>query len=70
MRRIFIAGNWKMNLDRAEAVALASAIAKATPEGIDWSLTAYLGADVDLVDVPFGVAASLRLEDGIASGSG
>ena len=28
MRRMFIAGNWKMNLDRASAVALASQIAK------------------------------------------
>ena len=27
MRRPFVAGNWKMNLDRAEAVALASALA-------------------------------------------
>lgn len=27
MRRPFIAGNWKMNLDRADAVALASAVA-------------------------------------------
>jgi triosephosphate isomerase len=28
MRRIFIAGNWKMNLDRAESVALAEGLAK------------------------------------------
>jgi triosephosphate isomerase len=28
MRRTFIAGNWKMNLDRAAAVALAGAVAK------------------------------------------
>jgi triosephosphate isomerase (TIM) len=30
MRRQFIAGNWKMNLDRAKSVALAEAVAKAT----------------------------------------
>ncbi len=30
MRRPFIAGNWKMNLDRAQAVALAKAIAEGT----------------------------------------
>lgn len=41
-----------------------------TPEGVDWALTAYLGGDDDLVSVPFGVDASLRLEDGLASGSG
>jgi len=37
MRRPFIAGNWKMNLCRASAVALAEGIAKAaeTIEGID-----------------------------------
>jgi triosephosphate isomerase len=28
MRRFFIAGNWKMNLDRARSVALAAAVAK------------------------------------------
>jgi triosephosphate isomerase len=32
MRRPFIAGNWKMNLNRAEAVALASALAKRAAE--------------------------------------
>jgi triosephosphate isomerase len=37
MRRKFIAGNWKMNLDRAQAVALASQVAEdsAPLEGID-----------------------------------
>jgi len=30
MRRLFIAGNWKMNLDRAGAVALAEALAQGT----------------------------------------
>jgi len=34
MRRPFIAGNWKMNLDRASAVALAEGLAKASA-GID-----------------------------------
>ena len=28
MRRPFIAGNWKMNLNRASAVALAEGVAK------------------------------------------
>src|SRR5258708_35342545 len=31
MRRPFIAGNWKMNLDRAEAVALAQEVARRAP---------------------------------------
>lgn len=37
MRRPFIAGNWKMNLDRASAVALAEKLAKAVEkvEGVD-----------------------------------
>ncbi|MGQ9820700.1 MAG: triose-phosphate isomerase [Thermogutta sp.] len=38
MRRPFVAGNWKMNLDRASAVALA----KAVVQGVD----AYPGVDV------------------------
>lgn len=41
-----------------------------TPEGVDWALTAYLGGEDDLVSVPFGAAASLRLANGVASGSG
>ena len=32
MRRLFIAGNWKMNLDRAAAVALAESLARETAE--------------------------------------
>ena len=36
MRRPFIAGNWKMNLNRAEAVALAEAVAKEA-EGVDYA---------------------------------
>ncbi len=37
MRRPFIAGNWKMNMDRASAVALASGLAEATAdlEGVE-----------------------------------
>jgi triosephosphate isomerase len=37
MRRMFIAGNWKMNLDRASAVALATQVAKdaSSLEGVD-----------------------------------
>ena len=37
MRRPFIAGNWKMNMDRASAVALAGGLAAATAdlEGVD-----------------------------------
>jgi triosephosphate isomerase len=37
MRRPFIAGNWKMNLNRTSAVALAEGVAKATAgiEGVD-----------------------------------
>lgn len=33
MRRPFIAGNWKMNLNRAEGVALAAAVAKGIGDG-------------------------------------
>jgi triosephosphate isomerase len=32
MRKPFIAGNWKMNLDRAEAIALANAVANGAAE--------------------------------------
>ena len=37
MRRQFIAGNWKMNMNRASAVALAEGVAKAAAsvEGVD-----------------------------------
>ena len=38
MRRPFIAGNWKMNLDRASAVALAEALAKEAEEVDDVDL--------------------------------
>ncbi len=40
MRRPFIAGNWKMNLDRAKAVALAEGVAKAAAsvEGVDMAV--------------------------------
>lgn len=42
MRRPFIAGNWKMNLDRAGAIALARAVAKQA-QGIN---------DVDIACIP------------------
>ena len=40
MRRPFIAGNWKMNLDRASAVALAEGVAKAAEDvdGVDMAV--------------------------------
>ena len=40
MRRPFIAGNWKMNLDRASAVALAEGLAKevAGTDGVDMAV--------------------------------
>ncbi len=40
MRRPFIAGNWKMNLDRASAVELAAGLAKASNgvEGVDMAV--------------------------------
>ncbi len=49
MRRPFIAGNWKMNLDRASAVALAEGIAAQTAkiDGVDLALcppSVYLDA--------------------------
>jgi len=49
MRRPFIAGNWKMNLDRAAAVALAEGVAKGAEgvEGADLAVCppfVYLGA--------------------------
>jgi heat shock protein HslJ len=42
----------------------------ATIEGVDWQLLAYAGDDGDLRDVPAGIAASARFEDGRVSGSG
>ena len=49
MRRPFIAGNWKMNLNRAQAVALAEGVAKgaAKIEGVDLAVcppSCYLDA--------------------------
>src|SRR5688500_18445270 len=35
MRTPFVAGNWKMNTDRASGIALARAVAEATPDGMD-----------------------------------
>lgn len=41
------------------------------PEGVDWTLSRYVAPDsVELVAVPFGVTSTLRLESGMASGSG
>jgi len=49
MRRIFIAGNWKMNTDRASAVALAEEVAKLSADvgGVDMAVcppSVYLDA--------------------------
>jgi triosephosphate isomerase (TIM) len=41
MRRPFIAGNWKMNLDRAEAVALASSIVAAAGSAGDLDIAVF-----------------------------
>src|SRR5688572_29577143 len=35
MRTPFVAGNWKMNTDRASGIALARAVAEAAPDGMD-----------------------------------
>ena len=35
MRSRIVAGNWKMNTSRASAVALAAAVAKGAPEGVE-----------------------------------
>lgn len=43
----------------------------ATPEGVDWTLTSYYDEDTaESVSLPFDSDASLRLQDGIAAGSG
>ena len=55
MRRPFIAGNWKMNLDRAGAVALAQSVAKAAA-GLDHVDLAVMPPSVYLD----AVAGSLR----------
>src|SRR5271154_3864311 len=34
-RTKFVAGNWKMNTNKAEAVGLAKAVAKGAPSGVD-----------------------------------
>ncbi len=42
-----------------------------SPEGIDWVMTGYVPADSpEPLTVPFGVQATLRLDDGMATGSG
>jgi heat shock protein HslJ len=43
----------------------------ATPEGVDWQLTSHVDSlSGELVPVPLGVVATLRLDGGQASGSG
>ena len=43
-RKLFIAGNWKMNLSRDEAVALASGLAErvGTVEGVDLAVAPFI----------------------------
>jgi heat shock protein HslJ len=42
-----------------------------TPEGVEWTLTSYYDEDTaESVSLPFDSDASLRLQDGIAAGSG
>jgi len=42
-----------------------------TPEGVEWTLTSYYDEDTaESVSLPFHSDASLRLQDGIAAGSG
>ena len=57
MRRPFIAGNWKMNLDKTAAVALAEEVAKGAEkaEGVDLAVcpaSLYLEAVAAVVAVP------------------
>jgi heat shock protein HslJ len=73
-----------LGLVLAALVALpAGAIAQdepSSPEGVGWKLTGYLDADAEpesddgdsaeLTAVPLGISATLRLEGGLASGSG
>ena len=63
------------------AIAIAATLALATsaasvgqdgatsPEGIDWKLTRYVSNGVDTA-VPFGITATLRMDGGLATGSG
>ena len=46
MRRPFIAGNWKMNLDKDSAVALAEGLAREA-EQVDDRLAVVLGKNTD-----------------------
>lgn len=63
MRRPFIAGNWKMHLNRADAIALARAVVEGakTMDGIDVAVcppSVYLGAVAETVaGSPVGVGA-------------
>ena len=53
MRKPYVAGNWKMNVDRAGAVALATGVAKAaTPDALEIGLappSVYLAAVAEVV---------------------
>ena len=57
MRRPFIAGNWKMNLDRASAVALAEGVVKGA-ENVDGVDLAVCPASVHIAPVGEAVAGS------------
>jgi triosephosphate isomerase len=52
MRVPFVAGNWKMNTDRASGLALARAVADAVPDGVDVGIApplVYLSAIQDAI---------------------
>ncbi|MEE8451395.1 MAG: triose-phosphate isomerase [Thermoguttaceae bacterium] len=76
MRRPFIAGNWKMNLDRASAVALAQGLAKASAgiDGVDLAVcppSCYLdavGAAVAGSNVALGAQNVYHEADGAYTG--
>jgi triosephosphate isomerase len=76
MRRPFIAGNWKMNLDRASAVTLAEGLAKASAgiDGVDMAVcppSCYLdavGAAVAGSNVALGAQNVYHEADGAYTG--
>jgi triosephosphate isomerase len=76
MRRPFIAGNWKMNLDRAGAVALAKAVAERTTqiEGVDLAVfppSVYVQAVAQVLEgtkVAWGVQNVYWQDDGAFTG--
>ena len=56
MRTKFVAGNWKMNLTKASAVALARAVTKGTPaSGVDVGVAVSVG-----VGVVFGIYPAFK----------